>query len=173
MRALIDTWLNLPPADASFLSRHSISSMAASLVGGVCAEPGGQWIVPAFLDPPSIYHMVIEPVLIDLLTFDPEQADRWTLQRGDAAMLGEAVLEEAAFFNYPLPVFRNPLSWLRAGGIGVMPIDLPAFAQAVLWTPVPELVVKDVQHGLDIERVIDRAAKIEKPIITVEMQEDA
>jgi hypothetical protein len=147
--------------------------MAASLVGGVCNASDGRWIVPAYLDPPSVYNMVIEPALIDLLTFDPEQPDRWTLHRSDAVMLGDVVLQEARFHNDPLPVFRDPLSWLRAGGIGVMPIDLPAFAQSVLWTPVPELVVKDVQHGLDIERVIDRVAKIDKPIITVEMQEAA
>jgi len=173
MRALIDTWLTLPPADTSLLRRHGISSLAACLVGGVCTASDGRWIVPAYRDPPSAYHMVAEPLLIDLLTFDPAQPDRWTLHRGDAVMLGEAVLREAQHFAEPLPIYGNPLNWLRAGGIGAMPIDMPAFAQAVLWTPALELIVRDLQHGLGIERATDRATKIDKPIISVEVLEDA
>jgi hypothetical protein len=143
MSDLIDRWLALPSRDYALLRRYGISFKAAQIVGGVRAAKDGRLILPVYDDPPSIYRSVEDPVLLALLAFDPADPDRWTLwPEGLAVMLGEAALREARYYNDLLPVYRNPLNWLRAGGGGVMPCDWPAFVHAVLWTPEIELVAE-------------------------------
>lgn len=61
--------------------------------------------------------------LRDLVAVDLDHPDRFWRRRGDALVLGNAVLEIAAQEGAPVPVFRNPLSWFQAGGDGVVVLD--------------------------------------------------
>ncbi len=64
--------------------------------------------------------------LIDLVAFDPTRPDCWWLRRGQALLLGSIyvglVLEERC----ALPVYSNPMSWLRANAEGLVVLDWKA-----------------------------------------------
>jgi hypothetical protein len=172
--SLIETWLRLPSPDLATLRRHGVSYRATQLVGGVRQGRNGRLLIPVWDDPPSIYRVVEDPVLLGILGIDPQYPDRWETVAGDQiAMLGEAALREAIWYGEPLPVFRNPLNWLRGGGAGVFPLDWKRFAQEVLWHPEVELAAEDLETGDRLKRALDRAARIRKPRITVEMREAA
>ena len=162
---LLDTWLRLPSPDLATLRQYGVSFRAAQLVGGVRSGSNPSLLIPAWLDPPSIYHVVDDPVLRGIVRIDPEFPDKWKCDAG-VAMLGECMLREAIWFNEPLPVFRNPLTWLRSGGAGVFPLDWPAFINEILWASV-ELVAEDVAHGELIQRHLDTALKAGKPKVSV------
>lgn len=172
---LVDHWLALPSPDLAVLRRHGIPYKAAQLVGGVRRGRNGRMLVPVWDDPPSIYRSVDDPVLLAIIAIDPAQPDRWDIVAGDdhTAILGECVLREAVWYSEPLPVFRNPLSWLRSGGAGVCPLAWQRFAQEMLWHPEIELVAEDIETGDALKRAIDKAARIRKPRVSVELQEAA
>ncbi len=90
--------------------------------------------------------------LLDLLAFDPKQPDCWWLRRGQALLLGSIyvglVLEESC----TLPIYSNPLSWLRAEGEGLMILDWE-MAPALL-CDVGEFLVEDVETGNRIEAAL-------------------
>ncbi len=90
--------------------------------------------------------------LIDLLAFDPKQPDCWWLRRGQAVLLGSIyvglVLEEGC----ALPIYSNPMSWLRADGEGVVILDW-GMAPALL-CDIGEFLVEDVETGNRIEATL-------------------
>lgn len=61
--------------------------------------------------------------LIDLIAVDIDQHDRFWRRRGDSLVLGNAYLEIAGQEDEPLPVFRNPLTWFRDMGGGIVVLD--------------------------------------------------
>ena len=95
--------------------------------------------------------------LLDLLAFDPTRPDHWWLRRGQTALLGFIYLGLVLEEGCALPVYSNPLSWLRADGAGVVVLD---------WEWVPdlllgfELIAEDVALG-------DRLAATLKPGIWI------
>ena len=74
--------------------------------------------------------------LVDLVAVDVDHPDRFWRRRGEALVLGNAFLEIAGEEGEPVTVFRNPLSWLRSGGAGVVVLD---------WDWAPDLLL-----GLDL-----------------------
>ena len=61
--------------------------------------------------------------LRDLVAVDLERPDHFLRRHGEAVVLGAAYLEIASQEGEPVPIFRNPLSWLRSGGAGVCILD--------------------------------------------------
>ncbi len=82
--------------------------------------------------------------LVDLVAVDGDHPDRFWRRRGEALVLGSAFLEIACHEGAPVAVFRNPMSWLRSGGAGVVVLD---------WEWVPDLllgfdlIAEDVELG--------------------------
>ena len=74
--------------------------------------------------------------LIDLIAVETDCPSRGWLRRGEALILGSAYLDITVQEGEPLPVFRSPLSWLRAGGAGIVVLN---------WGWVPDLLL-----GLDL-----------------------
>ncbi len=82
--------------------------------------------------------------LLDLLAFDPARPARWSLRRGQAMLLGSIyvglVLEEGC----ALPLYSDPLRWIKADGEGTVVLD---------WAWAPDLllgfdlIVEDVELG--------------------------
>ena len=95
--------------------------------------------------------------LRDLVAIDLDRPDRHWRRRGESLVLGTAFLEIARQEVEPVPVFKNPLSWLRAGGAGVCILDWD-YARDLLLDH--ELIAEDIDLG-------DRLAAALKPDIWV------
>ena len=76
--------------------------------------------IPGNLDANAERHL---EHLIDLVAVDLDHPDRYWRRRGEALVLGNAYLEIAGQEREPVPVFKNPLTWLQAGGAGIMVLD--------------------------------------------------
>ena len=90
--------------------------------------------------------------LLDLFAFDPTRPDCWWLRRGQAPLLGSIYLDLALQVGCALPIYSNPLSWLRAEGEGLMILDWE-MAPALL-CDVGEFLVEDVETGNRIEAAL-------------------
>lgn len=173
MRDMTPQWLAATSVQPDQLLEHGVTHKAAQFVGGVRLARDGRLLLPCWIDPPSVYHFVSDPALLGVVAFNPDTPDNWTVHPEDAGaiMLGEVALREAVWHGEPLPVFGNPLTWLRSGSGGVFPLDWPGFAREMLWHPEVELVTKDVGLGKRIRSELDRAAKVRKPRLSVEIPE--
>ena len=61
--------------------------------------------------------------LVDLVAVDVDRPDKFWRRRGEALVLGLAYLEIAGQEGEPVPVFKNPMTWLRSGGDGIVVLD--------------------------------------------------
>ncbi len=86
--------------------------------------------------------------LIDLVAVDVDQPARFRRRRGEALVLGNAFLEIAGQECAPVPVFKNPLTWLRAGGAGIVVLDWD-YARDLLLDH--ELIAEDLDLGAALE----------------------
>ncbi len=89
--------------------------------------------------------------LRDLVAVDVDQPDRFWRRRGDAVVLGNAYLEIAGQECEPVPVFKNPLTWLTAGGAGIAILDW-AYVRDLLLDH--ELIAEDVELGTRLEAAL-------------------
>ena len=89
--------------------------------------------------------------LVDLVAADVDHPDRFWLRRGEALILGNAYLEIAGQENEPLPVFRNPITWLRSGGEGVVVLDWDWAWDLLLGL---DLIAEDVELGERLEAAL-------------------
>ncbi|MQA76833.1 MAG: hypothetical protein GEU88_21565, partial [Solirubrobacterales bacterium] len=132
-----DIWLNLPGVDPVDLDRYGVTFRAAQLCGGIRAGKAGNWIVGCWVDPPSCWNWIDDPILEDLCVFHPDRPDRFRcVYNTGVAMLGEGQLDRARWYGTPLPVYRTPLGWLQSGGGGVFPLDARAFGRSVIGTGI-------------------------------------
>ena len=86
--------------------------------------------------------------LRDLVAIDLDQPDRHWRHRGDAVVLGNAYLEIASETCAPVPVFKTPLSWLRAAGAGICILDWDCARDLLL---DHELIAEDLDLGAALE----------------------
>lgn len=89
--------------------------------------------------------------LRDLVAVDVDRPDRFWRRRGEALVLGNAYLEIAGETRAPVPVFKNPMTWLRAAGAGVVVLDW-AWARGLLLGR--ELIAEDVALGERLETTL-------------------
>ena len=76
--------------------------------------------LPGLLDANAEHHI---EHLVDLIAIDVSHADRFWRRRGHALVLGAGFLDIADQDGAPVPVFRNPLTWLRSGAAGIVVLD--------------------------------------------------
>jgi hypothetical protein len=110
--------------------------------------------IPGNLDANAEHHV---EHLVDLIAVDPDHPDRFWRRHGDALVLGSAFLEIAGYEGEPVPVFKNPMTWLRSGGAGVVVLDW-AWARDLLLDG--ELIAEDLDLG-------DRLEDALKPDISI------
>lgn len=166
MRDAIDLWLSLPSPDPVALERMGISFRAAQMAGGV-RQMAEEWVLPCYIDPPSIWRTVDDPILTDLVAFNAAQPSQWRTAYGMGVMLGEAAFAEARFYKLPLPVFKNPMTWLQAGGAGVCILDPVRFGIAVVGYPALELVGEDLDHGRALRRLVNSIPRLSIPKVSI------
>ena len=90
--------------------------------------------------------------LIDLVAVDLDQPDRFWRRRGVAPVLGNAYLEIAGETRAPVPVFKDPLTWLLGAGAGIVVLD---------WDHARDLLLDHelVAENLDVGNRLDDALK--------------
>ena len=104
--------------------------------------------IPGMLDANPELHV---EELRDLIAVDLDHPDRFWRRRGDAVVLGTAFLEIAGETCAPVPVFRTPISWLRAAGAGICILDWN-YAKDLLIDR--ELIAEDVEIGTCLEAAL-------------------
>ena len=90
--------------------------------------------------------------LVDLVAVDPDHPEQHWRRRGEAVVLGNAFLEIAGQECEPVPVFRNPMTWFRAGGAGVVVLDWD-YARDLLLDR--ELIAEDVELGTRLAAALE------------------
>ena len=105
--------------------------------------------IPGMLDANPERHV---EHLVDLVAVDLDQPDRFSRRRREALVLGRAYLDVATDFGEPIPVFRNPITWLLADGAGIAILD---------WSWVPELLLGHelIAEDLSLGERLDAALK--------------
>ncbi len=104
--------------------------------------------IPGILDANPEAHV---DHIVDLVAVDVDEPDRFWRRRGEALILGAAYRDIAAQEGEPLPVFRNPLSWLKSCGGGIVVFD---------WSWAPDLllgldlIAEDVELGNRLEAAL-------------------
>ncbi len=104
--------------------------------------------IPGNLDANAERHVEHQ---VDLVAVDLDRPDKFWRRRGEALVLGSAFLEIAGQEGEPVPVFRNPLTWLGSGGAGITILD---------WSWVPdlllghELIAEDLDLGTRLEAAL-------------------
>jgi hypothetical protein len=91
---------------------------------------------------------------IDLCAFSLERSNVFGTAIGAATVLGGArVANPATWFAGPLPIFRTPLNWLKAGGQGAVILNHRQ-APVVLGQALGPILAEDVQHARDLKMML-------------------
>ncbi len=104
--------------------------------------------IPGMLDANPERHV---EHLVDLVAVDIDRPDRFWRRRGEALVLGAAYLDIAGHEGEPVPVYRNPMTWLRAGGAGIVVLDWN-YARDILLDH--ELIAEDLALGEQLEAAL-------------------
>jgi hypothetical protein len=107
-----------------------------------------------------------EVEVADLVAWNPSKPDEWWCREGGATFLGASAFETAHFCHRrPVSIFRNPASWIRAGGdlVGIVVLDwtLAAFELREL----KGLVAEDAAHGREIEHHMRQPVRPSPPVL--------
>jgi hypothetical protein len=92
--------------------------------------------------------------IIDLIIWHPRTPNRWELRTGAATVLG--VIEPQFLSPAPVPIWRTPLGWFRAGGTGICILTNAIAEQRHLLLQVHHLVAEDIEHGREIRDLLTR-----------------
>ncbi len=104
--------------------------------------------IPGMLDANPERHV---EELRDMVAVDLDYPDRFWRRRGKALVLGNAYLEIAGQEYEPVPIYRNPMTWLRGAGAGVCVLDWD-YARDLLLDH--ELIAEDVDLGNRLEAIL-------------------
>ena len=89
--------------------------------------------------------------IVDLVAVDLGDPDRFWRRRGRSLILGAGYRDIASEEGAPLPVFSNPLAWLRAGGDGVVVLDWDWVWDLLLGF---DLIAEDLELGNRLEAAL-------------------
>ena len=98
----------------------------------------------------------IQPVLVggeftpicDLIAWRPDDPAKWWTSYGSGIPLGVAQLDRGELLGEPLAIRRTPLSWLVAGGMGVV-VTCWSMTLPILRS-VPILIAEDDPHAEEL-----------------------
>ena len=163
--------------DVAYARAHDIDLRAAEAcaglltVNGIRPRPDGTFD----FDEDGIEGAVIEALgedaesIHDLVAWPLDAPHRWRCWGGTAGGLGTAAAVNAAtyFDGAPLRVFRSPLRWLQAGGVGFVPLDRRWAMRFLLETsPMADvLAAEDDAHAAEL--VAARHALVDEQHIVV------
>jgi hypothetical protein len=127
------------------------------LKAGIILEDGGKtFVFEHATDTDAGRDAFILPVeggsgSIDLVAFDPEIALLATWL-GRAFAINEASIWEPNLDGDPLPIWRDPIAWLKAKREGIVLLKLE---QAYSYLDhLPGVIAEDVQHGEELEKLL-------------------
>jgi hypothetical protein len=92
--------------------------------------------------------------IVDLVAFHPNYPGRWALRRGAAEWLG--CIEPQYLDPEPVPVWRTPLRWLRAGCRGVVLLSKERESQYRILSGLGAIVAEDQQHAAELRQQLGR-----------------
>jgi hypothetical protein len=138
------------------------------LVGGSLARyepnPGGVVVAHVFpvttVDPdnPELIEserpdcIVSHGHVIDLCAVHPRTPQYWALRTGAATVLG--AIEPQGMFCSPVPVYRTPVAWLRAGCRGIVLLTPNALERARILRQIGVLQAEDERHEGELVRLL-------------------
>ena len=111
--------------------------------------------------------------IIDLVAWPVDQPERMATFAGCVAMLGAPQLNETrTAFSPPLKIHRTALSWLRAGQIGIVPLDLQRAARALIDAD-GRFEAEDDRHGLELQAAMAELAAIARFVVSTRQRKAA
>lgn len=135
----------------------------------------GALVMPVWMcgQVPSIYTTGPTGVLADIIAWRTGQPDQWHFRRGEHGLvLGDDHLSRAELFHEPIRLRRCPLDWMRAAGDGACLLDhSPGVLDRL--REVGEIIVDDLDHGLDIERRLQQPAQAVPEIFIINFEKEA
>jgi hypothetical protein len=116
---------------------EAMTAPLSILAGHVIYQPAGVYLPNAFGEFACILPAFDGEGLVDLVAWSP-RSGRIASRLGIVGLLGEGQAERAAanLAGAPLPVWRTPLDWLRAGRRGVVIVDRARAAHLLGGLPV-------------------------------------
>lgn len=124
-------------------------------------DGGAAYVLPVRVNDPVTaeaidpWGAVCSADIVDLLAFHPAHPARWALRTGYAEWLG--AVPPQYLKPGPVPVWRSPLNWLRAGCIGIVPLSREPAAIYRLLLGLWEIAVEDEEHEAELGDVFKRA----------------
>ncbi len=135
-------------------------------------DPDGEfWIAqPVWVEQPTGFHYVENPILEDLIAWQPAQPDIWYFLRGETGLiLGEENLVFAQLAGEKAVLHRTPLDWLKAGRKGAVLLDEHGLHRLL---DVAEIVCADVKHGTEVKEKLNRHCLRQMPKFYVSSQQE-
>jgi hypothetical protein len=91
--------------------------------------------------------------LIDLIALSPAYPNQWGLRLGNATWLG--AMEPQFLMPEPVPVWRNPLAWLRNDCRGLVLLSRARSERYRVLTVCDAIVAEDERHAAELRGVLD------------------
>ena len=91
--------------------------------------------------------------LIDLIALSPAYPNQWALRLGNATWLG--AIEPQFLMPEPVPIWRNPLAWLRNDCRGLVLLRPVRSEQYRVLTVCDSIVAEDERHAAELREVLD------------------
>lgn len=114
---------------------------------------------------------------LDLVAIDPSIPERWRVRTGLVSILGDlADLDEAYSMHLPVRLVRNPLQWLKRGGLVsgcycVLDWDDVEAQHLLTWSY--SLVAEDEDHARELHKRLNGANKVTRPKLLIDDAEQA
>ncbi len=119
------------------------------------------WVGPT----PTLHNPVDEPILADVIAWNPEKPREWHFFRKEAGLiLGEESMFRASMFGDALILHRTPLEWLKAGCAGCVLLDRAAVSKLY---GLQEVVCPDLKYGEFIEAILNAPFTRRMPRLSV------
>ena len=91
--------------------------------------------------------------LIDLIALSPAYPNQWALRLGNATWLG--AIESQFLMPEPVPVWRNPLGWLRNDCRGLVLLSRDQSERYRVLAVCDAIVAEDERHAAELREVLD------------------
>ena len=131
-------------------------------------EGGAAYVIPVRVDNP-LSPEAADPIatkstgeIVDLLAFHPAQPHRWALRTGVAEWLG--AIEPQYLEPEPVQVWRSPLSWLRAGGKGLVLLSHSSTDRYRILSGCRCIIAEDAAHAAELRQVVSQPWPIPRVI---------
>src|SRR5262249_36760452 len=118
-------------------------------------DEGGSWafITPIHADADGPEALDPEEMLqvgdvVDLIAWRPEKPERWALRRGSVTWLG--AIGPQLLDPDPVPIWRTPLAWLQAGGMGLCLLSQVLHDRQRILLGIRHILAEDVEHGREL-----------------------